>query len=511
MPDAAFDPSPSPSDPSGGDPSSPAATSPDPHDASAAPGYLSSSEVLDALAAGALTSVHLVEVLTSRVAALDDAASPTALRAIAALAPDAVALARERDAERRAGRLRGPLHGVPVVVKDNIEAIGLPAAAGSTALAGRPARDAELVTRLRAAGAIVLASTNLSQWANFRSVRSTSGYSATGGLVANPWALDRSAGGSSSGSGAALAAGLAPLAVGTETDGSIVCPASLNGVVGLKPTVGVVPASRVVPISASQDSPGPMGRRVDDVARLFAVLGARAAPVVEEPLTYVVAANWRTEHPATDALFDDLVAALRGTGAVVRERDLAVPGEQEGNDELTVLQCEIVDDLTAYLADRPGEGVSSLAEVVDYEDREAAREQRYFGHDHFLAALASGGRAGEAYAPARRRNLDWAIATCLEPAFEGAHVVLAPAYGPAWKSDLVVGGHPGPASVATMAPAIAGWPIASVPLGLVHGLPVGVAVLGRAHDEWTVLAAARALEALIGPLTRPSWRAPRRG
>ena len=511
MPDAALDPSPSPSDPSGGDPSSPAATSPDPHDASAAPGYLSSSEVLDALAAGALTSVHLVEVLTSRVAALDDAASPTALRAIAALAPDALALARERDAERRAGRLRGPLHGVPVVVKDNIEAIGLPAAAGSTALAGRPARDAELVTRLRAAGAIVLASTNLSQWANFRSVRSTSGYSATGGLVANPWALDRSAGGSSSGSGAALAAGLAPLAVGTETDGSIVCPASLNGVVGLKPTVGVVPASRVVPISASQDSPGPMGRRVDDVARLFAVLGARAAPVVEEPLTYVVAANWRTEHPATDALFDDLVAALRGTGAVVRERDLAVPGEQEGNDELTVLQCEIVDDLTAYLADRPGEGVSSLAEVVDYEDREAAREQRYFGHDHFLAALASGGRAGEAYAPARRRNLDWAIATCLEPAFEGAHVVLAPAYGPAWKSDLVVGGHPGPASVATMAPAIAGWPIASVPLGLVHGLPVGVAVLGRAHDEWTVLAAARALEALIGPLTRPSWRAPRRG
>ncbi len=511
MPDAAFDPSPSPSDLSGGDPSSPAATSPDPHDASAALGYLSSSEVLDALAAGALTSVHLVEVLTSRVAALDDAASPTALRAIAALAPDALALARERDAERRAGRLRGPLHGVPVVVKDNIEAIGLPAAAGSTALAGRPARDAELVTRLRAAGAIVLASTNLSQWANFRSVRSTSGYSATGGLVANPWALDRSAGGSSSGSGAALAAGLAPLAVGTETDGSIVCPASLNGVVGLKPTVGVVPASRVVPISASQDSPGPMGRRVDDVARLFAVLGARAAPVVEEPLTYVVAANWRTEHPATDALFDDLVTALRGTGAVVRERDLAVPGEQEGNDELTVLQCEIVDDLTAYLADRPGEGVSSLAEVVDYEDREAAREQRYFGHDHFLAALASGGRAGEAYAPARRRNLDWAIATCLEPAFEGAHVVLAPAYGPAWKSDLVVGGHPGPASVATMAPAIAGWPIASVPLGLVHGLPVGVAVLGRAHDEWTVLAAARALEALIGPLTRPSWRAPRRG
>ena len=483
----------------------------DPHDASATIGYLSVNEMVQGLARGNLTSHGLVETLTARAAALDDVASPTALNAIAAYAPDALAVARERDDERRAGRLRGTLHGVPVVIKDNIEARGLPAAAGSTALLGRRARDAELVTRLRDAGAIVLASTNLSQWANFRSERSTSGYSATGGLVANPWALDRSAGGSSSGSGAALAAGLAPLAVGTETDGSIVCPASLNGVVGLKPTVGVVPATRVVPISASQDSPGPMGRRVDDVARLFAVLSAREAPSVAEPLTYVVAANWRTEHPATDALFDDLVSALRASGASVRDRDLAVPGEQEENDELTVLRCEIADDLTAYLRDRPGEGVSSLAEVVDYEDREAAREQVYFGHDHFLAALASGGRAGDAYAPARRRSLTWAVATCLEPALEDARVVLAPAYGPAWKSDLIVGGHPGLASVATMAPAIAGWPIASVPLGVVHGLPVGVAVLGRAHDEWTVLAAARALEELIGPLARPAWRAPQRG
>jgi amidase len=504
MSDAASDPSPL-------DPAPPDPSALDPHPASATLGYLSSGEVLDALATGELTSEHLVEVLTARAAAIDDAASSTALRAFAALAPDALALARHRDDERRAGRLRGALHGVPVVVKDNIEATGLPATAGSTALRGRPARDAELVTRLRDAGAIVLASTNLSQWANFRSVRSTSGYSATGGLVANPWALDRSAGGSSSGSGAALAAGLAPLAVGTETDGSIVCPASLNGVVGLKPTVGVVPATRVVPISASQDSPGPMGRRVEDVARLFAVLGAREAPRTASPRTYVVAANWRTEHPATDALFDDLVVALRESGADVRERDLAVPGEQEESDELTVLRCEIADDLTAYLRERPGEGVASLAEVVDYEDREAALEQRYFGHDHFLAALASGGRAGEAYAPARRRNLEWAIATCLEPALEDAQVVLAPAYGPAWKSDLVVGGHPGPASVATMAPAIAGWPVASVPLGLVHGLPVGVAVLGRAHDEWTVLAAARVLEALIGPLARPTWRPPERG
>ena len=191
--------------------------------------------------------------------------------------------------------MRGPLHGLPIVIKDNIEVTGLPAAAGSTSLVGRPATDALLVTRLRDAGAVVLGSSNLSEWANIRSERSTSGWSATGGLVGNPWALDRSAGGSSSGSGAAVAAGLSPLAIGTETDGSIVCPASVCGVVGLKPTVGAVPTSGVVPISASQDSPGPMGRSVADVARLFAVLsGQEALTPGDGSPRFVDAASWRT-------------------------------------------------------------------------------------------------------------------------------------------------------------------------------------------------------------------------
>lgn len=486
----------------------------DPHEASATIAFLSTHELLGRLERGDLTSHFLVGLLRERITAIDVEGSSVQLNAVAALHADALAIAEERDDERANGISRGPLHGIPVLVKDNIEAEGLPGTAGSTALVGRPARDAELVKRLRAAGAIILGSTNLSQWANLRSVRSTSGYSATSGLVGNPWALDRSAGGSSSGSGAALAAGFAPLAVGTETDGSIVCPASVNGVVGLKPTVGVVPATYVVPISASQDSPGPMGRCVDDVAMLFAVLSNSSPPLRTAGTTFSVATNWRTGHPETDQLFDDIVAALRAAGATVTNRELDVPGEQEENDELTVLLCELVDDLSEYLKGRPGAGVSSLAEVVAFEDEFRSREQKYFGHDLFTAAIETGGRSGAAYSAARRRNLAWAIDACLKPGLEGADVVIAPAYGPAWKSDLAVGGHPGPASVATMAPAIAGWPIMSVPMGLVQNLPVGLAVIGRPHDEWTMIDAARRLERVVaqhGALPRPLWNVPCRG
>ena len=247
----------------------------DPHPASADLASLSGAQAASALAAGDLTSEELVAGLLERVAAIDAPATAVALRSVAGVAPDALDVARERDAQRRAGVSLGALHGLPVVVKDNVEATGLGGWAGSSALVGRPARDAPLVARLRAAGAVVVASTNLSQWANIRSTRSSSGWSATGGLVANPWALDRSAGGSSSGSGAALAAGLAPLAVGTETDGSITCPASLNGVAGLKPTVGAVSTTHVVPISVEPGQPRPDGPHRG--RRRRALLGARRA------------------------------------------------------------------------------------------------------------------------------------------------------------------------------------------------------------------------------------------
>ena len=244
----------------------------DPHPTSAPLCYLSAEGIVKRLGAGDVTSIELVDALLERVAAIDAPGTEVALNSIAALSADAREVATERDEERATGVSRGSLHGVPVLIKDNIEALGLPGIAGSTALLGRPSRDAELVTLLRGAGAIVLGSTNFSQWANIRSPRSSSGFSASAGLVANPWALDRSAGGSSSGSGAALAAGLAPLAVGTETDGSITSPSAVQSLVGIKPTVGLVSRAGIIPISHSQDTAGPMARTVTDAAILLGAL-----------------------------------------------------------------------------------------------------------------------------------------------------------------------------------------------------------------------------------------------
>jgi amidase len=488
----------------------------DPHPSSADVAYLGVDGIGRRFADGTLTSAGLVDTLLARIAALDDPSGAFGLRSIAAVADDARQVAAERDLERSRGEVRGPLHGVPVVVKDNIEVTGLPGAAGSTALAGRPASDAPLVTRLREAGAVVLASTNLSEWANIRSGRSTSGWSATGGLVANPWALDRSAGGSSSGSGAAVAAGLAPLAVGTETDGSIICPASLTGVVGLKPTVGTVPTAGVVPISASQDSPGPLGRTVADVAHLYAVLAGTDPVTHDGPAPrFVAATTWPTGHPPTDGLVAGVVADLRVAGESVVDREVARPGPGTLGDEFVVLLSELVDDLGAYLAARPGDGVRSLADVVAHEDAQADVELPWFGHELFVQALGTGGRAGEGYAPARARNLEWAVSTCLEPALDGADVLVAAAYGPAWKSDLVIGGHAGAVSSWVTTPAaVAGWPIMSVPVGLLHGLPVGLALVARPGEEAVLLTAAARVESLVaatGPPPRPRWRAPDRG
>jgi amidase len=491
----------------------PAGMASDPHPLSAEVAYLGVDALVGRFEAGTLTSAGLLDILFARIAVVDEPAGDVGLGSIAALAEDARQVAVERDLERARGDIRGPLHGVPVLIKDNIEVTGLPGAAGSTCLVGRPATDATLVTRLREAGAVVVGSTNLSEWANIRSERSTSGWSATGGLVGNPWALDRTAGGSSSGSGAALAAGLVPLAVGTETDGSIICPASVNGVVGLKPTVGCVPTDGVVPISASQDSPGPMGRTVADVARLFVALSGEDPVAIDDTSPrYVHATTWRTEHPPTDRLVDGFLNALGQCVGTVERRDVAVPGPEVMNDESVVLLAELVDDLGTYLAARPGEGVRSLADVVAWEDTNADVELPWFGHELFLQALSTGGRSGDAYASARERNLEWAVSTCLTPALDGADVLVAAAYGPAWKSDLIVGGHASVVSSWVTTPAaIAGWPIITVPIGLVHGLPVGLALIARPGEEWTLLAAAAQVELVVAatdPLPRPLWRRP---
>ncbi len=435
------------------------------------------------------------------------------MRSILALSPRALDEARASDLRRSAGEPRGLLEGIPVLVKDNIETVRLPGSAGATSLRERPAlRDAPLVAQLRDAGAVILGASNLSEWANIRSSRSTGGWSAMGGLTANPWALDRNAGGSSSGSGAAVAAGLAPLAVGTETDGSITCPASLNGVVGLKPSVGSIPTDGVVPISASQDSPGPMSRTVTDCLMLYMALATRSSGDWEQtpPWTALrvgVASTWSTGHPATDELFDHRVDELRRAGVSVVELEPPPPDKQVELDEMTVLLCELKDGLDAYLPTRGSQGPQSLAEVVAYELDNSEIEMAWFGHDLFERALTLGGTSSDAYRDSRDRNLHWAVKRCLEPALGEVDVLIAPTYGPAWKSDLVLGGHPGAAAPTTTAPAIAGWPIATVPMGLAQGLPVGMGLLGRPGSEMVLLALGAALER---PL-RPSWLPPKQG
>ncbi len=453
-------------------------------------------------------SEAVVGALLERVAALDAPGSPTALRSVLAVSGTALPEARACDQADPVG----PLHGVPVLVKDNIEVAGLPSTAGATSLAGRPAtRDAPLVRRLREAGAVILGTANLSEWANIRSMRSTSGWSAVGGLTGNPWALDRNAGGSSSGSGAALAAGLVPLAIGTETDGSITCPSSLNGVAGIKPTVGTVSTEGVVPISSSQDSPGPMARTVDEVALLLEVLTGQPG-ILERTRSGVaglrvgVARTWRTGHPGTDDLFNEVLGQLAGAGADVHEVAAAVPGTQEDEDELTVLLCELVDGLARYLPTRGPGGPQDLSEVVQHEKRHASTELIYFGHESFERALELGGTGSDSYKDARARNLEWALHTCLEPAFADADVLIAPTYGPAWKSDLALGDH-GVTSHITTAPSIAGWPIATAPMGLVDELPVGLGAVGRPGSEALLLAVCKVVERP----SRPAWRLPARG
>jgi len=490
----------------------------DPHPHSLPIADLGVADLIRHFGDGSLSAVEVTSTLLERIGAIDAEGTEIALSSVLAVSETALTDAEASDRARATGA-GGPLCGVPLLVKDNVEVVGLPSTAGSTSLLGRPVRhDADLVTQLRAAGAVILGTTNLSEWANLRSTRSASGWSAVRGLTANPWATDRSAGGSSSGSGAALAARLSPGAIGTETDGSITCPASLNGVVGLKPTVGAVSTRGVIPLSASQDSPGPMARSVEDLALLYAALTGDAAFATESTgnartFSAAVATTWRTGHAETDQRFDEVIAALSSVLGTVTQRDVAVPTNDVGNDELTVLLAEALDDLSAYLTARGG-APATLAEVIAFEREHAETELAYFGHELFEQALTTGGRGGDAYHPARARNLAWATTTCLEPALDGVDVLLAPTYGPAWKQDLHIGEH-GVAAPTTCAPAIAGWPIATVPMGLVRGLPVGLGIIGRPGSEATIVAVARAIEATVDlgsdPTYRPSFAAPRRG
>lgn len=444
--------------------------------------------LIDQLASHQLNPVELAHGFVNQIADIDD--GPEGYKAVLAIAADYA---------DHASRAEGTLSGIPILIKDNIEAIGLPATAGSLALAGRTVtRDAKLVQILREHGAVVIGSTNLSEWANFRSPHSVSGWSAVGGLTHNPWKHGHSAGGSSSGSGAAVAAGLIPFAIGTETDGSIVCPASLNGCVGIKPTVGTVSTQGVIPLSASQDTAGPLARNVADAALLLDVLsGLNTSRALQDdsPLTVGFVREWLTMDSQANAVFEAAIRKLSGAGIKVVEIDVPTKVRQAADDEGTVLIHEIVEDLTHYLAERPGDGVKSLAEVVEF-NRNNDRELAIFGQEYFEFAIASGGRNAK-YREARERNLHWATRLVLAPALENVDVLIGMLYAGAWKSDFEKGDDYRNASWMTQAPAVAGWPLASVPMGFVDGLPLGLGVASRALDEVGLVRALARIERVL--------------
>jgi len=396
--------------------------------------------------------------------------------------------------------ISGPLAGVPILIKDNIEALGLPATAGSLALADTPVvRDSTIAKRLRAAGATIIGSTNLSEWANIRSGKSTSGWSAVGGLTVNPWKHAHSAGGSSSGSGAAVGAGIVSMAVGSETDGSIVCPASLNGCVGIKPTVGSIPRDAMIPISASQDTPGPMAQSVAQAALLLEVLtgksGYQSATNDRSEIRIGVVTEWVTQDPGTNQLFQELLSKL-GNEAKITEISLPAPSDQEGESEFRVLMHELNEDLASYLATRQGARVKSLQDVVDFNLANASSELQHFGQEYFDMALKLGGR-NSGYQKLRDGNLDWAVNKVLNPAFEKFDILIGETYAPAWKSNLGGGDDYGSASWISMAPAIAGTPIGALPMGLVNGLPVAVGVVARANQEDRLVQAMALIERVL--------------
>lgn len=455
------------------------------------------------------------EALLARIEAVDPL-----VNAVCTLHPDALAQADHLDEEAAAGRARGPLHGRAVLVKDNVDTHDLPTTAGSLALAEAPppARDAVLVQRLREAGMVILGKTNLSEWANIRDESSTSGWSAYGGLTRNPYGLNRSAGGSSSGSGAAVAAGLAPLAVGTETDGSITCPAAFNGCVGVKPTVGTVPTTGVVPISRSQDSPGPMATTVRDAASLLTVLAADgtdyAAHAVPGRLAGKRIGVPRTTYwgysPHADAAAERALALLAAEGAaIVDDTDLPAYGDEVGEDELLVLLAEFRSGVEQYLSSRSGDVPRTLAEIVAFNRAHPESELAHFGQSLLEKALTVPEVGSPEHAAARSRGLaatrDGGIDQVLRQ--HGLDALVTPSYPPASPIDLVnpewfAGGCTTPS-------AIAGYPLVTVPTEIAAGLPVALSFWGTAGSETTLIEVAHGYEEArdrtSGPLPAPTF------
>ena len=488
---------------------------------------VSVAELRAGLESGRWTAKSLCQACLERIDAID-AAGP-AVNSIIEVNPDALAIAEDLDRERRTGEVRGPLHGIPVVLKDNVAtADGMQTTAGSLALEGAVApRDSWVASRLRAGGALLIAKTNLSEWANFRSRRSTSGWSGRGGLTRNPYFIERNPCGSSSGSGVAVSAGIAPLAIGTETNGSIVCPSSVNGIVGIKPTVGLVSRAGIVPISHTQDTAGPMARSVADAAAALGLLTGRdaldeatASSEGRSHLDYTrfldpealrgarigLLREYWGRHAEVDAILDESVAAMRDAGAELVDVG-PLPGLEATNEPgFEVMLFEFKAGLNRYLADLgPDAEVRSLDEVIRFNEEHQDREMPYFGQDILETAAAKGPLTDPAYLDALERSRDGARTAIDDTAGEhDLDAFFAPTTGPAWVTDLVHGDRSTFRGCSSAA-ARAGYPHVTVPSGSVFGLPVGVSFFGRAWSEPSLLALAYAFERATQGRRKPEF------
>jgi amidase len=480
---------------------------------------VSIADLASGLAQGKWTSARLVDLYLSRIDAIDRHGPK--LGAVLALNPDAAAAAAQLDQERKSGKVRGPLHGIPILVKDNIETRDpISTTAGSLALADwRAPQDAFVAARLRAAGAIILGKTNLSEWANFRSTHSTSGWSGLGGQTKNPYALDRNPSGSSSGSGAATAANLCAAAIGSETDGSVTSPSSINGLAGIKPTVGLVSRTGIIPISASQDTAGPMARTVRDVAILLGVMADPDAHGARDYSTFLdpnglrgarvgIARKFFESNAPLDAFLNGCVDALKKAGAeVIDPADLATHGQMDAPEQ-EVLFYEFKDGINRYLTRLPsGSPARTLAELIAYNEKNRDREMPFFAQELFIQAEAKGPLTDPAYVKARadcvRLSRQDGIDALLAKHKLDAIVTLTS--GPAWFTDHINGDRD--TGGCTTPAAVAGYPHITVPAGFYSGLPIGLSFFASAWSEPTLIKLAYAWEQQMNARRKPGFLA----
>jgi amidase len=483
------------------------------------------SDLQNKMKSGELTSEQIVQLYLKRIEQVDKAGPK--VNAVLEVNEDALAIARRLDEERKAGNVHGPLHGIPVIIKENIDtADKMVSSAGSLALSKHVAKqDAFIVQKLREAGAVLLGKANLSEWANFRSTNSSSGWSSRGGQTRNPYILDRTPCGSSSGSAVAVSANLAPLAIGTETDGSIVCPSAINGVVGIKPTVGLLSRSGIIPISESQDTAGPMARTVTDAALLLAALtgvDANDEKTLNQPKQAGVYLNFdetvlegaRIGYLSESSTFDnrvstimkEVVEVLRGKGAELIEVAVSDEVKQLGQYEWTVLIYEFKDGIEKYLKSHPGCGFETLEQLIQFNKDNANEVMPWFNQEIFEAANETKGLSEAAYIEAKEKCLELSRMKGIDKLMKEHKLdaLMAPTNGPAWSIDYVNGDNFGGGS--SQLAAVSGYPSITVPAGDIKGLPIGVSFFGRPWTESRLIQIAHLYEKVSQKRMKPTFK-----